>query len=74
MTLAVPNDLKEKMDSFKEINWSEVARQSFERKIKLLELLKNVSDDSNEEKLALEIGKKINKSMFKRYKKLSGEE
>ena len=29
MTLAVPKDLKERMDSFPEINWSEVARQAF---------------------------------------------
>lgn len=37
MTLAIPSDLKEKMDRFKEINWSEVARQAIREKMLLLE-------------------------------------
>ena len=37
MTLAIPVDLKEKMDHFREINWSEVARQAIREKAKMLE-------------------------------------
>ncbi|OGX35426.1 MAG: hypothetical protein A3C36_01655 [Omnitrophica WOR_2 bacterium RIFCSPHIGHO2_02_FULL_52_10] len=37
MTLAIPEDLKDKMDRFKEINWSEVARQAIREKTQLLE-------------------------------------
>jgi len=37
MTLAIPNDLKEKMDQHKEINWSEVARQAIGEKMAMLD-------------------------------------
>lgn len=37
MTLAIPADLKEKMDHFKEINWSEVARQAINQKVLIME-------------------------------------
>ena len=37
ITLAVPRELKQKMDHFKEINWSEVARQAIIEKTQLLE-------------------------------------
>ena len=34
MTLAVPDELKEEMDKMKIINWSAVAREAFQEKIK----------------------------------------
>ena len=37
ITLAVPNDMKRRMDSFAEINWSAVARQAFQEKMDDLE-------------------------------------
>lgn len=37
LTLAIPADLKEKMDHFKEINWSEVARQAIKEKTAVME-------------------------------------
>ena len=37
MTLAIPIELKEKMEQFKEINWSEVARRAIWEKTKILE-------------------------------------
>jgi len=40
ITVAVPNDLKEEMDQFPEINWSEVARQAFQQKIADLKFLR----------------------------------
>ena len=33
MTLAVPDELKKKMDNFPEMNWSEVARQSIRQRV-----------------------------------------
>ena len=68
MTLAVPKELKERMDSFPEINWSEVARQAFRRKVEDLEILKRFTRESTlTEKEALELGAELNKKLVKRY-------
>ncbi|MFT4326859.1 MAG: hypothetical protein ACMXYK_05125 [Candidatus Woesearchaeota archaeon] len=68
MTLAVPNELKQKMEQFKEINWSEVARQSFARKLSDLEMLQKMSEHSSfTEKDALTLSKKLNKAVAKRW-------
>ena len=48
MTLAVPFELKQKMESFSEINWSEVARQAFVQKIKDLEILRKFKLEGNQ--------------------------
>jgi len=69
MTLAVPKDLKKKMDSFPEINWSEVARQAFRRKVEDLEILRRFTRESSlTEKEALELGAELSKKLSKRYK------
>jgi hypothetical protein len=68
MTLAVPKELKEEMDDFPEINWSEVARIAFKRKIEALRVLKEFSADSElTEQDAIELGRKVNKALRKRY-------
>jgi hypothetical protein len=68
MTLAVPKELKEEMDDFPEINWSEVARIAFKRKIEALKVLKDFSSDSEmTEQDAIELGRKVNKALRKRY-------
>ena len=64
MTLAVPKELKKKMDSFPEMNWSEVARQAFRRKTSDLEILKNFTRDREfTEKDAKKLGKEINRKV-----------
>jgi len=68
MTLSVPKELKNMMDRHPEINWSEVARQSFREKVVDLEFLeefKSKSDLTEEE--ALELGRMVNKSLRERY-------
>ena len=68
MTLALPSELKEKMDEFPEMNWSEVARQAFKHKVEDLEILQKFARKSRlTEKDALELGKKVNKGLAKRY-------
>ena len=70
MTLAVPSELKHKMETFPEMNWSEVARQAFMQRIKDLEFLKKFKSDSNlTEEDALRLGRELNKNLAKRYKK-----
>lgn len=68
ITLSVPEDLKHEMDEEKEINWSEVARSAIKTKLSQLKILKAISAKSKlTEKEALELGKKINKSLHERY-------
>ena len=70
MTLAVPSELKNKMETFPEMNWSEVARQAFMQRIKDLEFLKKFKSDSTlTEEEALRLGRELNKNLAKRYKK-----
>jgi plasmid maintenance system antidote protein VapI len=68
ITLSVPEDLKHEMDKEKAINWSEVARAAIKIKISRLKILKAISAKSKlTEKDALELGRKINKSLHERY-------
>ena len=64
ITLAIPVELKEKMDQFKEINWSEVARQAIWEKTVMLEkmnrlLSKSELSVSDIEERAREIKKSV---------------
>ncbi len=69
VTLSIPSDMKTKMDSFEEINWSAVAREAFGEKIKDLELIKNFKSDSTmTEDDAIKLGRELNKNLAKRRK------
>ena len=70
MTLAIPADLKKRMDQFKEINWSEIARQAIREKTLLLEqmnqmLSKSELTEADVQRFASEINKKV----WKKHKK-----
>ena len=68
ITLSVPSDLKQEMDKSKFINWSEVAREAIRERVSQLAVLNAIAVKSKlTEKDALEIGRKIKKSMWKRY-------
>ncbi|MBD3314040.1 hypothetical protein GF345_06360 [Candidatus Woesearchaeota archaeon] len=70
MTLAVPEELKHKMDSFAEINWSEVARQAFKQKVHDLEFLKQFKSKSTlTEKDALRMGKEVSSELSNKLRK-----
>lgn len=70
MTLAVPTELKSKMEQFPETNWSEIARQAFLQRIKDLEFLKKFKETSTlTEEDALRMGRDLNKRLAKRYTK-----
>ena len=71
LTLSIPEDLKKKMEEFPEINWSEVARQAIKVRASQLAVLKAVASKSKlTEKDALELGRKINKGLAKRYREM----
>ena len=72
LTLAVPDEMKKKMDSFPEINWSEVARQAFMQKIEDMEFLRKFKEKSKlTESDALRLGKKVSKSVSDRLRKMA---
>lgn len=69
ITLSVPEDLKRDMEKFPEINWSVIARTAIKQRIIMLEKFRKFTKDSTmTEKDALELGRKVNKSLHKRYK------
>lgn len=66
ITLAVPQQLKHKMDQFSEINWSAVAREAFIQKIDDLEFIKRFKSQSSiTEKDAINLGRELNKKLIK---------
>lgn len=68
ITLSVPEELKIEMDEHPEMNWSEIARQAIRDKITILKKMDLLLSKSKlTEKDALEIGKKINKVVSKRF-------
>ena len=70
ITLSVPSDLKTEMDKSKFMNWSEVAREAIRERVFQLKVLNSIAAKSKlTEKDALEIGRKIKKSMHERFKK-----
>ena len=72
MTLSLYKELKDMMDKHPEINWSEVARQSFREKLTDLEFLEEFKSKSElTEEEALELGKKVNESLRERYEESS---
>lgn len=69
VTLSIPEDLKKTMDKHPEMNWSEVARQAFKERLSQLELLDAIASKSKlSEKDAIELGRKIKKSLWKKYR------
>ena len=68
MTLAIPDEMKAEMDEHPEINWSEVARQSIDRKLAELEILEEFKRESElTEDEAIALGRRLNEGLAKRY-------
>ena len=69
MTLALPVELKAKMDQFKEINWSEVARQAIREKTMLLDRMNHMLSHSKLAEPEMEYhAVKIKKVVSKKHK------
>lgn len=68
MTLAIPMEMKSEMEGHPEINWSEVARRAIHDKLVLLDRMdKLLANSKLTEQDALELGRKVNKALAKRY-------
>ena len=67
ITVNVDDDLKERMDKHPEINWSEVTRQAIQEKIEALEVMDELTSESElTESDVQEIADKANESGRKR--------
>ena len=69
ISVSIPGDLKQKIAKIEEINWSAVAREAFEEKIKQIEFLRKIASKGKlTEKDAKNISDKINLSMAKKFR------
>ena len=67
LTVSVDDDLKEQMEKHPEINWSEVTRQAIREKIEALEVMDELTSESElTENDVQELTEKINESGCKR--------
>ena len=72
LTLAVPDEIKKKMDAFPEMNWSEVARQAFIQKIEDMEFLRKFKEKSKlTETDALRLGREVSKEVSNKLRKMA---
>lgn len=70
MTLSIPDELLNRMRQFREIKWSEIARQEIERRINNFEAMEKIASKSKlTEKDVDEISGKIKASLAKRLAK-----
>jgi len=71
ITLAVPEEIKKKMCSFPEMNWSEIARQAIVQRIALLEKMNLLLKNSKlTEEDALTLGKEVNKKVANKHREM----
>lgn len=65
-TVAIPDELKKKLDRYPEMNWSEVARQAWKEKAEQMELLNRITAKSKAtDKDVEELSRKIKAGMAK---------
>jgi len=73
ITLSVPNEVREQMKKFPEMNWSGFIRASIESKVKKLswkeEMLQKLESEKEFDKIALKLGDEVKQKAWKRLKK-----
>jgi len=73
ITLSVPDDVKQKMDQFSEINWSGFVRKSIIQKTNAMawkeEMKKKLNQDSEFEDWAVAMGREVNENIARKIKK-----
>ncbi len=68
VTVQVSEELKKQMESMDEVNWSAVARKSFENRVKLRNLLDKIAETSTmTEEDAVLLGRELKKGTFEKY-------
>lgn len=68
INLTIPQDLKKRMEQFRDINWSEIASNAILKKIEDLEFLDRFTSESEiDDTLAIELGGEVSKNVSKRH-------
>jgi len=68
ITLSVPNELKQEMENFPELNWSAIAREAIKKKIIMMGKFKQFTKDSIlTEDEALQLGREVSEKAMKRH-------
>lgn len=71
LTLAIPTEIRRRMEEFKYINWSEVAREAIMDKVRLLEKMdKLLSKSTLIEEDTIKYGRMIKKRQWSKTKQL----
>jgi len=67
LTLSVPDELRHEMKEFAWLNWSEIAREAFLKKMKQLRMLKKLESKEEQDliKWSVELGRRAKKGRFK---------
>ena len=69
ITLALPDELKEEMAQFPEMNWSVIARAAIKQRLILLKQIKQFTVESElTEEDAIKLGRKISKAVSSKTK------
>jgi len=67
ITLSIPDDLKEEMEKFPEMNWSVIARAAIKQRIIMLQKFIEFAKDSElTEEDAIKLGREVNKKAAER--------
>jgi len=73
ITLSIPQEVKDQMDTFSEINWSGFVKKAIIEKTKELawkeEMLQKIKEENQLEKDSIELGRKLNKGVANKLKK-----
>ena len=68
ITISVTPELKQMLEKYPEMNWSEVARQAWKRKAEQLELLNRLTAKSNATDTDIEeLGRMLKAGIYKRH-------
>ncbi len=68
ITLAIPQEMKQEMEVYPEINWSAVAREAIKKKLSLLKEMDRLLQKSTLTEMdTIELGRKINKAIAKKH-------
>lgn len=69
ITLSVPDDLKQTMNLFPEINWSAVAREAIKKRINMMKFMEEFTKNSEmTQKDAIRLGRELNKKISQKKK------
>ena len=73
MTLSLPDEFRQKMDKFAWLNWSEIARDAFVKRMRQLEALEQFREGLENSSLSdedcINLGRKLKEDMLKNQSK-----